>query len=413
MTEMASKQRYKFRKQLDEIESAHGRGTELISLYVPPGKQIHSVTGHLRNEFSQSSNIKSKTTRKNVTGAIESILSKLKYFKKPPENGLVFFVGHKGIGADKTEMVSYVVEPPEPIPTFLYRCDSDFYTEPLRDMLLEKENYGLVVVDRSEATVGMLRGRRIDVIRNIQSLVPSKHRMGGQSARRFERLIELAAHEYFKRLANIANESFLSEKDLVGILIGGPGATKDFFAEKDYLNHELKKKIIDAFDTGYTDEYGLRELVEKARKALSNLELIREKELIERLMNEIRKPDGGLAVYGPMVKEALEMGAIDVLLLSEGLEGSVTGLECSKCSTTMSLGEDEVKEGSKCPECGSTVKDEIKIDLTDHLFDLAEKVGTSIELISEDSEEGNLFMKTFGGMAGILRFKIAQASFEE
>jgi peptide chain release factor subunit 1 len=361
----------------------------------------------LRNEYSQSSNIKSKTTKKNVMGAIESILSKLKYFKKPPENGVVFFVGHKGVGADKTEMVSFVLEPPETMPTFLYRCDSDFYTEPLRDMLLEKDNYGLIVVDRSEATVGMLRGRRIDVIRNLQSLVPSKHRMGGQSARRFERLIEQAAHEYFKKIGNIVNESFLSEKELVGVLIGGPGATKDFFAEKDYLNHELKKKVIDVFDTGYTDEYGLKELVEKAKKALSNLELVREKELIERLMNEIRKPDGGLAVYGPMVEEALTMGAVDVLLISEGLTGSVSAFECSKCGTKASPAKDGKKDASKCPECGSTMKDEVEIELTDHLFDLAEKVGTKIELISEDSEEGMIFMKTFGGLAGILRFKIA------
>jgi peptide chain release factor subunit 1 len=407
MTEMASRERYKFRKQLDEIESAHGRGTELISLYVPPGKQIHDVTSHLRNEYSQSSNIKSKTTKKNVMGAIESILSKLKYFKKPPESGLVFFVGHRGIGADKTEMVSYVVEPPEPIPTFLYRCDSDFYTEPLRDMLLEKDNYGLIVVDRSEATIGMLRGRRIDVIKNIQSLVPSKHRMGGQSARRFERLIEIAAHEYFKKVANTVNDAFLSEKDLKGILIGGPGATKEFFADKEYLNHELQKKVLDVFDTGYTDEYGLKELVDKAKKTLSDIELVREKDLIEKLMNEIRKTDGGLAVYGPQVESALEMGAIDTLLLSEGLSETVTVSKCSECGATRNATQDASKDGSRCPECGSAMNDEEDIDLTEHLFDLAEKVGTRIELISEDSEEGKVFMKTFGGLAGILRFKIA------
>jgi peptide chain release factor subunit 1 len=407
MTELATRERYKFRKQLDEIELAHGRGTELISLYVPPSKQIHDVTSHLKNEYSQSSNIKSKTTRKNVTAAIESILSKLKYFKKPPENGIVFFVGHKGIGADKTEMVSYVVEPPEPIPTFLYRCDSDFLTDPLRDMLLEKDNYGLIVVDRSEATIGMLRGRRIEIIKNLQSLVPSKHRMGGQSARRFERLIEIAAHEYFKKVSSIVNEAFLAENNLEGILIGGPGATKEFFAEKEYLNHELKKKVLDVFDTGYTDEYGLKELVDKAKKTLSALELVREKEMIERLMNEIRKPDGGLAVYGPTVQKALEMGAIDVLLLSEGLDGSVGALKCPECGTAENTTSSAPEVDHKCPECGATMTFTEDIDLTEQLFDMAEKVGTKIELISEDSEEGKIFLKTFGGMAGILRFKIA------
>jgi len=407
MTELTSRERYRFKRQLDEIEEAHGRGTELISLYVPPTKQISEVTNHLRSEYSQSSNIKSKTTRKNVMGAIESILSKLKYFKKPPDNGMVFFVGHKGIGADKTEMVSFVLEPPESIPTFLYRCDSDFYTQPLREMLVEKDNYGLIVVDRSEATIGMLRGMRIDVIKNIQSLVPSKHRMGGQSARRFERLIEIAAHEYFKKVGTTVNDAFLSEKDLRGILIGGPGATKEFFAEKDYLNHELKKKTLDVFDTGYTDEYGLKELVEKAKKTLSDLELVKEKGLIERLMNEIRKPDGGLAVYGPQVEKAMEMGAVDILLLSEKLDDSVSTLTCPKCGQIKTAILGESRGESTCPDCSSTLQEKEEGDLTDHLFDMAEKVGTKIEMISEDSEEGKVFYKTFGGIAGILRFKIA------
>lgn len=408
MAELTSRERYEFRKQLDEVESCHGRGTELISLYVPPGKQISDVANHLRSEYSQSSNIKSKTTRKNVMSAIESIMSKLKYFKKPPDNGMVFFVGHKEAGADRTDMVAFVLEPPEPIATFFYRCDSDFFTEPLRDILVEKDNYGLIVVDRSEATIGRLVGKRIEVVRNMQSLVPSKHRMGGQSARRFERLIEIAAHEYFKKVAKIANEAFLSEKELEGILIGGPGATKDFFAEKDYLNHELKKKIIDTFDTGYTDEYGLRELVEKAQKTLSGLELIREKELVQKLMDEIRKSEGGLAVYGPQVEKALEIGAIDLLLVSEGLKRSVLTQTCPKCGFSEDIFKVNSSENPSCPECGADLENVGEDDLVGHLFELAEKVGTKIELISQESEEGKLFLKTFGGMAGILRFKIPQ-----
>src|SRR5512138_1429558 len=191
------KRRYDFKRALEEIMSIHGRGTELVSVYVPPDKQISDVANYLRNEYSQSQNIKSKRTNKAVTGAIESILSRLKYFKKPPEHGLIFFVGEIPTVGDQTKMVQYVLEPPEPITTFMYRCDSEFYTETLWDMLAEKKNYGLLVIDRSEATIGILKGKRIVVVKNIQSLVPSKHGRGGQSALRFERLIEIAAHEFY------------------------------------------------------------------------------------------------------------------------------------------------------------------------------------------------------------------------
>ena len=116
MPEMSHLDKYKFRRDLEEIEKADGRGTELVSVYVPPDKLISDVANYLRGEYSQSSNIKSQSTRKHVQGAIESILQRLKYYKEAPPNGLVFFTGHKAIGADQTSMVAYVLEPPEPAP---------------------------------------------------------------------------------------------------------------------------------------------------------------------------------------------------------------------------------------------------------------------------------------------------------
>ena len=252
--QLSDRQKYDFKRALEEIRTLKGRGTELISVYVPANKQIYDVAAYLREEFSQSSNIKSQGTRKNVQGAIQSILARLKYFKTPPANGVIFFVGEVASGGDQTRMVQYVLEPPEPIGTFLYRCDSDFFLEPLTDMLLEKKVYGLIVIDRSEATIGYLRGKKITVVRNFASLVPSKHRMGGQSAQRFERLIEISANEFYKKTADIATESFLNLEGLQGILIGGPGPTKDYFASEGYLHHELQKKVVDTFDIGYTDE---------------------------------------------------------------------------------------------------------------------------------------------------------------
>ncbi|MEM3206301.1 MAG: hypothetical protein QW302_05245, partial [Thermoplasmatales archaeon] len=147
---------YQFKKYIDEIRKLEGRGTELISVYIPPGRQISDVVSYLRDEYSTSSNIKSKTTRKNVTSAIESIMSKLRYYKTPPENGLAIFVGYIPTRGDQSEMVSYFIEPPQPITSFLYRCDSKFYLDPILPMLEKKDVYGLIVIDRSEATIGIL-----------------------------------------------------------------------------------------------------------------------------------------------------------------------------------------------------------------------------------------------------------------
>ncbi len=408
MAEMSSMDKYKFRRELEEIEKAQGRGTELVSVYVPPGRPIFDVTNYLRGEYSQSSNIKSATTRKHVMQAIESSLQRLKSYRMPPPNGLVAFTGHKQIGADQTEMVAFVLEPPEPVQSFLYRCDSKFYTDPLHEMMREKELYGLLVIDRAEATIGLLRGKRIEVLKNLQSLVPSKHNMGGQSARRFERLIEIAAHEWYEKVGNLMTEAFLSRPEIQGILIGGPGYTKEYFATQEFVHHELRKKVIATFvDTGYTDEYGLRELVEKAKEILSGIDLMREKNLVQRLFEEIRKEEGGLAVYGEdQVRHALQLGALDILLISEGLRKIRLQLKCESGDWE---GEKTVADEAAvppCPQDGKNLTVIGKRDIIEEFNTLAGNKGTRVELISKESEEGQLMLRAFGGIAGILRYRV-------
>jgi peptide chain release factor subunit 1 len=401
--------RYEFRRKLEELRGVRGRATELISLYIPPGRVISDVSNYLRNEYAQSSNIKSRTTRNNVMWAIDSLVGKLKHYKRVPEHGIVFFVGNKAVGSDKTEQVSIIIEPPEPINIYKYYCDSVFFLQPLEDMLLEKELYGLIVIDRKEATLGLLSGKRIVVIKNVQSLVPSKHGRGGQSQRRFERLIEIAAHEFYVKIAGLCTEAFLTKKELKGLIVGGPGATKDYFVNEGYLHHELKKKVIPTFfDVGYTDESGLKELVGRATDTLSDIALAKEKKLMQRFMEEIRKTDG-LFMYGENeIRSALAIGAVDLLYLSEGLRKHRLKLKCMSCGNAVeeTLVHD-AEPMEKCPKCGQSLSVEEKTDVVDELYKLAGTSKSKVELISEDSDEGKMLLTAFGGIAAILRYRVA------
>ena len=333
-------------------------------------------------------------------------MSRLKYYKAPPETGLVFFVGHVATRGDQTEMYTKIIEPPEPFQTFMYKCDSVFHLEQLQTQLGEKEIYGLIVMDRKEATVGVLSGTNINVITNEQSLVPSKHHQGGQSSRRYERLIEIAAHEFFKKVGDIANEAFMPNiREMKAIFIGGPGSTKNYFFEKDYLRNELKAKVNDLFDIGYTDESGLRELVEKASTNIKDMKISREKDLMNRFMMEIKKSDGGLGVYGEAnVLAALRAKTIDLLLVSEDLDKSHVILKCPNCGNEREMflpgGQDTVN----CEKCGTPMTVVQKEDFLEYLFHLAEASGAKTEIISDTSEEGKLLERAFGGIAGILRY---------
>ncbi|UCH72373.1 MAG: peptide chain release factor 1 [Thermoplasmatales archaeon] len=413
MSEMTQRQKYDLKRKLEEIKACKGRHTELISLYIPSNKKIFDVNAYLKNEYSQSQNIKSKTTMKNVLSAIESIMSRLKQFKQPPEHGIVFFVGHKSVGSDKTEMVAYIIEPPMPITTFLYRCDSLFYIEPLEQMFVEKEIYGLLLLDRRECTIGILRGNRVELLKYMTSQVPGKHGRGGQSQRRFERLTEAAAHEWFVKCGEQASEIFLAEENVKGIFVGGPGPTKQYFVEENYLHYEIQDKIVDTFDTGYTDEFGLKELVSAASETMSNLKISREKKLMKRFLKEITKTDKSLAIYGENhVRKALEMGVIDILLLSENLRKYRIKLKCTSCdySENKTISEDELNEYNppNCPKRDKSIPMELveKIDIIDEFSDLAENTGCKVELISLGSEEGDSLYSAFSGIAGILRYPV-------
>ena len=188
--EQSDRQKYEFRKVIEELKEYRGSGTQLVTIYVPPDRLISDVVAHVTQEHSEASNIKSKETRTNVQDALKSIKDRLKYYDtKPPENGMVLFSGAVDTGGGRTEMITEVLEnPPQPIQSFRYHCDSAFLTEPLEGMLADKGLFGLVVLDRREANVGWLRGKRVEPVKSASSLVPGKQRGG-----RFDRIDALAA----------------------------------------------------------------------------------------------------------------------------------------------------------------------------------------------------------------------------
>lgn len=409
MSEVSSKDLYEVKRTLKELSQKKGRGTELVSVYIPPDRQISDVVKHMREELSQSANIKSKQTKKNVQSAIEVIMQRMKLFPKPPEKGLVLFVGMIPRGGPGTEkMETYVFEPPETVQTYIYHCNSEFYLEPLQEILAEKDVYALAVIDRKEATLALLRGKRIDIIKHLTSGVPGKHKAGGQSQRRFDRLIDLAAHEFLKRIGDHMNDAYLTIPDLKGVIIGGPGHTKEEFVEGDYLHHEIKQKIITTVDTSYTGEFGIREVMDKSMDVLTEIDVMREKKLMQRFLHELIDEDG-LASYGEAeVRRNLQVGAVEVLLLSEDLKKKRLIYHCPSCQGKIrkTIEKDMESEEISCPTCGEKIKTEEGRDLIDDFLDMVEEVGSEIEIISTETEEGVQLIRAFGGIAAILRYHI-------
>lgn len=408
---------FRLRKTLNALASKVGSHTELITLYVPPGKLISDAVTLLRNEYGTASNIKSNVTRKNVLDAIVKVQQKLKLFKDPGENGIVIFAGalpQEGGGPGTEKMETYVIIPPEPIKIFLYRCDSRFHTEHLQEMLREKETYGILLVDASNATIAILQGKKLDIVMQLYSGVAGKTRAGGQSARRYERLRDMQLNEWYQRVGNHANDVFMPIENLKGIILGGPGPTKFDFQKGNYLNYQLQSKILEVVDSAYVEEQGVKEVVEKAPEIMKKVRYIEEKEIMQKFLYEVGH-DTGMINYGESdVRKLLEMGAVRTLLLSEGLDLSRVTIKCSACGYeekhTVKNSElpafEQGLSGKPCSKCQApsfTVVD--KQDIIDALAQIAEYSNTDVEVISTETEEGQMLKNAFGGIAAMLRFK--------
>lgn len=354
-------QLYKLKKLLKELESIKGRHTELVSVYVPSGYSITDIINQIRSEQETAANIKSKTVRKNVMGALEKILQHLKLYKKTPENGVVIFAGNVSEKEGVSDIILWAIEPPEPLNTKMYWCDQKFELEPLKDMIEEKESYGLIVMDNKEASIALLKGKRIELLKKMESIVPSKTIKGGQSAQRFQRVREGLINDWYKKIAESLKGIF--PKDIKGIILGGPGPAKDDFFKGNYLQTDIKKQILGIKSTGYTDEQGLEELLERSEDLLKEAAIANEKALVQKFFEELRK-ESGFVTYGKdNVLKALKMGAVEIIMVSEDLE------------------------------------------IIDTFVELAKQYGTKVEIISRDTREGEQLYQ-LGGVAAILRWKL-------
>ncbi|MDP7179974.1 MAG: peptide chain release factor aRF-1 [Candidatus Woesearchaeota archaeon] len=363
---LSEKQKHELKKFVKELESYRGSHTELVSVYVPQGYDLNKIINHLSQEQGTAVNIKSASTRKNVISALERMIQHLRLFKKTPEHGLAIFAGNVAKREGQEDFEVWSIEPPVPLNTRMYRCDKQFQLEVLRDMMDIKEMYGLVVVDRRDANIAVLKGKTIIPLLKTHSQVPGKYKAGGQSAARFARLREGAIKEHLKKVGEYMKEQFLKKEGLKGIILGGPGPSKYDFAEGNFITNEVKKKIIGIRDLSYTGEFGLQELVDKSQDLLAKEDIAHEKKIMDEFFNLLAKNPGKVSYGEKEVMDNLKNGAVDTLLLSEAVDEK----------------------------------------LIEKFEEAAEEVSSNIRIISVETREG-VQLRDMGKIAAILRYEVS------
>ena len=411
-----SVKRYKLTKMINELSSISGHGTELVTVYIPPRRPLFDVISQLRNESGTASNIKSDLTRTHVQDALSRTIEQLKLFKETPENGLVIFCGaipnDKGIGKEKIEI--YPVLPPKPVQISLYRCDDHFWTDHLKEMMKDDKVIGIMSIDTQETGIGILTGDRWEAVDSITSGVAGKHRQGGQSARRFERLRDNELNEYYHRVADHVKKVFIDQYNVNGMIVGGPGPTKENFLKEEYLDYRLQKNVIAILDSSYSGDEGVRELVEKAQNdgILQEYRVMEEKQLVKKFMGEVHS-GRGLGIYGIHdVVKALEGGVADLVIVTDDITYVRLEFKCKACkyaqakiverAQLMATKQEYITK--QCPSCHVTDTEAVEKDIVDYLNELATMTGCRLEVISSKTEEGSQ-LASLGKIGAILRYK--------
>ncbi|MBI4145973.1 peptide chain release factor aRF-1 [Candidatus Woesearchaeota archaeon] len=352
---VSENERFHLKKLIKELDSHGARHTEFVTVYVPAGYDLNKIIQQLAQEQGTATNIKSAQTRNNVIDALERMIQHLRLFKGTPKNGLAIFSGNVASIEGRSDVRVWSIEPPIPVQTKMYRCDKNFQVDLLRQMLESKDVFGMIVIDSRDATIALLKGKTIVPLVSTHSHIPGKMKAGGQSSVRFARNREIAVNEHFKKVADIVKDQFLMMEGLKGILVGGPGPTKYDFVDSGHITNEVKKKIIGIKDLSYTEEFGLEELLEKSQDVLAAESVMEEKKLVGRFLEMLAtKPD--LVTYGEKnTLKALELGAVQILLLSESMgEQRIEQFESTAkaFSTEVKIISTETREGVQLRDIG-------------------------------------------------------------
>lgn len=368
-----------------------------------------------------ASNIKSRVNRLSVLSAITSTQQRLKLYNKVPPNGLVVYCGEIITSEGKERKINIDFEPFKPINTSLYLCDNKFHTEALSELLESDQKFGFIIMDGNGALFGTLSGNTRDIVHKFSVDLPKKHGRGGQSALRFARLREEKRHNYVRKVAELAVQNYITNDkvNVAGIILAGSADFKNDLNQSDMFDNRLQSKVIKVVDVSYGGENGFNQAIELAAETLGNVKFIQEKKLIGRYFEEISQ-DSGRVCYGiEDTLKALELGAAETLIVYENLDVTRWVLKSSDGSEIV-FHLLKVQETDRDLFMDKQTGQEMEVlEQSSFLEWLAEKYkdfGASLEFVSDRSSEGNQFVRGFGGIGAMLRYKVnfeQLADFEE
>jgi peptide chain release factor subunit 1 len=303
-------------------------------------------------------------------------------------------------------------EPFKPINTSLYLCDNKFHTQALQDLLESDSKFGFIIMDGNGCLYGTLTGNTRDVIHKFTVELPKKHGRGGQSALRFSRLRDEKRHNYVRKVAEHAVLHFITN-DLVnvsGLVLAGSADFKTVLSQSDLFDQRLVAKIVKIVDVSYGGENGFNQAIELSAESLLNVKFIQEKKLIQKYFDEISQDTGKYCFGIEDTLKGLEMGAVETLIVWENLEMTRFILKNQQTEELKVVYLTKEQESDRKffadAETDADLETVDKMSLLEWFAEKYKDFGAVLEFVSNRSQEGSQFVKGFGGVGGLLRYKV-------
>ena len=403
---------FRLKKLIQDLDQMRGLGTSMITLIINYKDQISQFSKMLVDEVGKATNIKSRVTRQNVIDALTSTMEKLRLYNKTPSNGLVIFCGLVQMPTGGEKMIKIDLEPFKPINTSLYRCDNIFHTDELKSLLVDNDKFGFLIMDGNGSLFGLLQGNTKIILNQFKVNLPKKHSKGGQSANRFSRLVTESRHNYIRKVGEGLTKAFITNDvpNVKGLILAGSAEFKNKLQKSDLFDPRLAPIVMKVVDISYGGELGFNQAIELSQDALKNVKFIHEKKILEKFYEEIAK-DSGKHVFGIKdTMEAIENGVVDILIIWENIDFIRLTLKDNKNQIRVETVSSRKVIGQKYRPDDSDVEYEIveNISLSEWLLDNYKKYVSQLEIVTDKTSEGNQFVKGFGGIGGILRYKLEQ-----
>jgi len=348
-------------RELSEVYDETSNNS-FVSLYI--NKNVYPAA--LSHRMQVCHNALSGDERKNYDATMDEIKDAL---KKVVWDHIAVFA------SKKHNFLKYVVLPLDVENSLV--VDSSPYIRPLARIHDEWESFTLILLSSDFAKIYSVALGRVTQEKKLSIDLMNKHKKGGFSQARFQRLRKGAIHAFFTDVLEALQKHADNE-----IILAGPGQAKNQFF--DMLPKHLKDSVVEVVDIDARDE---TQLLKRSIDLMKEKEHFESSNAVKHLKEEI--VTDGLAVYGvDETLAAVRNGQVELLIIEKDFRAS--GWICEQCQIV------RVGRAKVCSNCGGSVSE---VDVLEEILEFAERTDAKVEFTG-DPEIADL-----GHVGGILRYK--------